>query len=73
MKLNSLVAQSSLKSLGLLEQQSNRHECENLGKPNNANRILNASVNANSKTINAKTHVVKDSVSNVCKQDTTNS
>ena len=72
MKLNGLAAQSSLKSLGLPEQQSNKHKRENLSKPNNANGILDVGANANSETINAKTHVVKDFVLNVCRQDTTN-
>jgi hypothetical protein len=67
------AAQSSRESPGLPEQQSDGHERENSGEPNDANGILDADADADGETINAETHVVEDSVSNVSGQDTTNS
>jgi hypothetical protein len=70
---NDPAAQSSRESPGLPEQQSNGHERENSGKPNDANGILDADVDIDGETINAETRVVEDSVKNVSGQDTTNS
>jgi hypothetical protein len=52
---------------------SNRYKHANKSKLNYLNRILNVNVNTNSETINAKTYIVKDSVTNVSRQDITNS
>jgi hypothetical protein len=70
---NDSVAQSSQELLGLPESHFNRHEHANEGKLNHLNGILEADVDADSETINAKTYVVEDSVTNVSKQDATNS
>jgi hypothetical protein len=65
------AAQSSRESPGLPEQQSDGHDRENSGEPNDANGILDAGADADDETINAETHVVEDSVSNVSGQDAT--
>lgn len=51
----------------------NGHKRANVGEPNDANGILDADVDADSETINAETHGVEDSTTNVSGQDTTNS
>jgi hypothetical protein len=58
---NDSAAQSSRESPGLPEQQSDGHESENSGEPNDANRIPDADADADGETINAETYVVEDS------------
>ena len=69
---NDSAAQSSREPLGLPEPHSNGHEHANASEPDNANRILDTDVDADGETINAETHVVEDSVTNVSGQDATN-
>jgi len=66
---NDPAAQSSQESPGLPEQQSNEHERENSGEPNDANGILDADVDADGEIINAETHVLEDSATHVSGQD----
>lgn len=56
---------------GLPEPHSDGHEHANTSGPDNANGILDAEVDADGKTINAETHVVEESATNVSGQDAT--
>ena len=68
---NDLAAQNSPELPGLPELYSDKHEHVNISEPNNANRILDAEVDTDSKTINTETHIVEESATNVSRQDTT--
>jgi hypothetical protein len=69
---NDSTAQSSRELQGLPEPHSDGHEHANASDPNNSNEILDADVDADGKTINAETHGVEDSATNVSGQDATN-